>query len=114
MIDLNKVKHIYVYPGPTDMRLGIYGLRTLILSSEERIEPNSLYVFCGSERKCIKIIEVTEGSIWLYQNKLIKGKFVWPNLRRREKVSREELMAIILGVSLVKSIENRGKCFASY
>ena len=114
MIDLNKIKHIYVYPGETDMRLGIYGLRRFILDTEERIEPHSLYVFCGSNKKCLKIIEVSDGSIWLYQNKLVKGMFVWPNLKKKEKNSREELMAILIGVSLVKHIENRGRNFSMY
>ena len=35
MIDLNKIKHIYIYPGLTDMRLGIFGLRKKILETSE-------------------------------------------------------------------------------
>ena len=41
MIDLTKIEHIYIYPGLTDMRLGIFGLRKKILENSE-IEINSL------------------------------------------------------------------------
>lgn len=35
MIELNKIEHIYIYPGYTDMRLGIFGLRKKILETGE-------------------------------------------------------------------------------
>ena len=31
MIELNNIEHIYIFPGLTDMRLGIFGLRKLII-----------------------------------------------------------------------------------
>lgn len=114
MIELSKIDHIYVYPGMTDMRRGIQGLRNLILDIEGRIDKNSLYVFCGYHQKMIKIIETNDSSIWLYQNKLIRGKFIWPNINEKQSISHEELLAIIMGVSLVRGIENRGKSFSSY
>ena len=33
MVDLNKIEHIDIYPGLTDMRLGIFGLRKKILET---------------------------------------------------------------------------------
>lgn len=75
MIDLSKIERIYIYPGLTDMRLGIFGLRNKILETSE-LEMNSLYLFCSMSKNQIKIIEVTNTSTWLYQNKLIHGKFI--------------------------------------
>ena len=58
MVDLNKIEHIYIYPGLTDMRLGIFGLRKKILETSE-LETNALYMFCSMSKNQIKIIEIT-------------------------------------------------------
>ena len=108
MIDLNKIKHIYIYPGLTDMRLGIFGLRKKILETSD-LESESLYLFCSMARNQIKVIEVTPSSTWLYQNKLMHGKFIWPNKGERAELTTEELKLIIEGAGLIKSIENKGK-----
>ena len=108
MVDLNKIKHIYIYPGLTDMRLGIFGLRKKILETSE-IEINSLYMFCSMSRNQIKIIEVTNSSTWLYQNKLIHGKFVWPMKGDKAELTKEELKLIIEGAGLIKAIEHKGE-----
>ena len=47
MVDLSGIKHIYIFPGITDMRLGIYGLRKRLLESEGEIRADSIYLFCG-------------------------------------------------------------------
>ena len=108
MIDLNKIEHIYIYPGLTDMRLGIFGLRKKILENSE-IEINSLYMFCSMSRNQIKIIEVTNSSTWLYQNKLIHGKFIWPMRGDKAELTKDELKLSIEGAGLIKSIENKGQ-----
>ena len=108
MVDLNKIEHIYIYPGLTDMRLGIFGLRKKILETSET-EINSLYMFCSMSRNQIKIIEATNSSTWLYQNKLIHGKFVWPMKGDRAELTKGELKLIIEGAGLIKAIEHRGE-----
>lgn len=42
MIHLDKIKSIYIYPGTTDFRNGIYGLRKLI---GPEMETQCLYIF---------------------------------------------------------------------
>lgn len=108
MVDLNKIEHIYIYPGLTDMRLGIFGLRKKILETSE-MEINSLYMFCSMSRNQIKIIEATNSSTWLYQNKLIHGKFAWPMKGDRAELTKGELKLIVEGAGLIKAIEHRGE-----
>ena len=108
MVDLNKIEHIYIYPGLTDMRLGIFGLRRKILETSE-LEANALYMFCSMSRNQIKIIEVANSSTWLYQNKLIHGKFVWPMKGDKAERTKDELRLIIEGAGLIKAIEHRGE-----
>lgn len=107
MIDLSKINHIYLYPVLTDMRLGIYGLRLKIIAMENKIDQESLYIFCGKNKNQIKIIETTKTSIWLYQNKLFKGKFIWPDLSEKKSLSKKELDYLINGISVIRSLENR-------
>ena len=108
MIDLGKIEHIYIYPGLTDMRLGIFGLRKLILEHEEP-QANSLYMFCSMSRNQIKVLEVTRSSTWLYQNKLVRGKFIWPSKGDKAELSKDELRMIIEGAGLIKAIEHKGE-----
>lgn len=56
----------------------------------------------------IKIIEITNSSTWLYQNKLLHGKFIWPMKGDKAELTKEELKLIIEGSGLIKSIEHKG------
>ena len=113
MIELKNIEHIYIFPGLTDMRLGIFGLRKLIIETSE-LESNSLYIFCSKNRNQVKIIEVNDSSIWLYQNKLYHGKFLWPKEGEKSELTKDQLKWIIEGSGLVDSIENKGKKTSYY
>lgn len=113
MVDLEKVQHIYIFPGMTDMRLGIFGLRKLIIEIAT-LETNSLYIFCSRNRNQVKLIETTESSTWLYQNKLVHGKFLWPTIGEKSELSKDQLRMIIEGAGLVGSIETKGKKIAFF
>ena len=56
MVDLSKINKVFLFPGITDMRLGINGLRNNIPD----IENDCLYVFCNRTKTSIKIIEVND------------------------------------------------------
>ncbi|MGN1295966.1 MAG: hypothetical protein ACI4U5_06105 [Bacilli bacterium] len=58
------------------------------------------------------MIQTNEQSIWLYQNKLIKGKFAWPEKGDKTDLSKEQLIMILNCMSLISKIENKGKNFA--
>lgn len=105
MIGLDNVRHIFIYPELTDMRLGIYGLRKKIIEAEGAIEMDSLYMFCSKSMNQIKVLEVGISSTWLYQNKLINGKFIWPEKGGKSEIGKEDLKLIIEGSALIKRIE---------
>lgn len=113
MVDLKNIEHIYLFPGITDMRLGIYGLRKLIIKTMG-LESNTLYIFCSKNKNQLKIIESSDSSIWLYQNKLIHGKFMRPNVGEKSELTKDQLRYIIEGAGLVGAIENRGKKTSFY
>jgi len=105
MIGLKDIEHIYLYPGKTDFRLGMYGLRKLIGEPK----PHCLYVFASKSMSAIKVIETEEHACWLYQKKLFKGKFQYPAEGGKSELTKEEISYIIEGVSLVARIESKGK-----
>ena len=106
MINLDKIENIYIYPGTTDFRNGIYGLRKLIGSD---IQPKCLYVFANKTFSSIKIIETEENAIWLYQKRLTRGKFQYPKSGDKSLLTREEIRVILEGISVINRIENKGR-----
>lgn len=105
MIDLTTIEKIYLYPGTTDMRRGINGLLQLV----EKIENNSLYVFCGKTLKTIKILHIEATGYWLYQRKNHKRKFIYPSYGNISDISKDELKWLIQGVNVIDRIEGKDK-----
>lgn len=106
MIDLDRIKNIYIYPGTTDFRNGIYGLRKLI---GPEIETQCLYVFANKTFSSIKIIETEENAIWLYQKRLTRGRFQYPKSGDRSLLTKGEIRVILDGISLINRIESKGR-----
>ena len=88
-------------------------LRKKILETSE-LETNALYMFCCMSKKQIKIIEITNSSTWLYQNKLLHGKFIWSIKCDKAELTKEELKLIIEGAGLIISIEHKGENIALF
>lgn len=97
---------VYLYPGVTDFRLGIYGLRKLIGNNAKE---NSIYIFANKTLTALKVIEIEANAVWLYQKKLHRGKFIYPRTGDVFTLSNDEVNYIIEGVSLINKIETNGK-----
>lgn len=70
-------KNIYLYSEGIDFRKGIKSLSNLISINY----PNSnltdpLFIFFSKDKKQVKILEIEEDDIWLYQNKSNNAEFV--------------------------------------
>src|SRR5574344_1018596 len=74
MIRLNDVSKAILYPGTTDMRLGIWGLMRIVGDPE----PGCLYVFCGSGMSMLRMLLVEGDSYSLYSRKLKRRKYLFP------------------------------------
>lgn len=74
MIDLSKIEAIYLYTKITDMRKGITGLLGLAQGLVEKKDMgNRLFIFCGKDKRNIKILEMDYDGYWLYQKRLVTG-----------------------------------------
>lgn len=78
MINLDKVKNVYLSAEFTDMRKSVDGLSIIVQTAFklDLFEP-SLFVFCNKDKNKIKILHFDNG-FWLYYRRLEKGKFKWP------------------------------------
>ena len=75
---------IYLAVGSTDMRKAINGLSILV---EDQLELNPfsghLFVFCNRRRNMIKILYWDRNGFCLWQKRLEKHFFTWPESRQQ-------------------------------
>lgn len=104
MIDLTKIESIYVYAGTTDMRKGITGLLGLAESIIERKEmAHRLFIFCGKDKRNIKILEMDYDGYWLYQKRLVTGKFKWPKENDKNLIiDKRQFQWLLDGLSIIQ------------
>ena len=78
MIDLSRVKHIYLMPGPTDLRRGSIGLISLLPQAGLEAREHELFLFCNRAGTILKVVERDETGTWLYTRTVDRSKFGWP------------------------------------
>lgn len=70
---------VYVVLGVTDMRKAINGLSLLVADHLQRdVFSGHLYVFCNRGRNIIKILYWDRNGFCLWQKRLEKHRFCWP------------------------------------
>lgn len=105
MIFRNPLKlKIYLRTGYTDMRKSWNGLYSLI-KEELRKDPlsESMFVFSGHSRKLLKIFYWDGNGFCIWQKKLEKGSFAWPDSSfKKVEISRKELHWLLTGIDFRK------------
>ena len=91
---------IYIKPGITDMRKAINGLSAMVQDEMEiDIFSNTIILFCGRNRKLLKIIYWERNGFCLLQKRLEKQKFPWPkDSDAARKLTFEELNWLLDGI----------------
>ena len=101
MVDLENIKGIYLYPEPVSYRMGIPALSNLILSLYEESEIiDCLFIFFGKDKSQIKIIEINDDGIWLYNKKLKEGTFIFPRVDDNITIDKKQLLAILKTIKI--------------
>jgi transposase len=79
MLNIHKVKTVYLATGVTDLRKSIDGLSLIVQESFNlNLFSNALFVFCNRNKCKLKILHWEYNGFWLYYRRLSKGKFNWP------------------------------------
>ena len=100
-IDLKEFR-FFIRPGTTDLRKAINGL-TLFVQNEMKYDPfsKSLFLFCNRQRKLLKIVYWDKNGFCLWQKRLEKEKFRWPQSAKEVmEISSKELNWLLDGLSI--------------
>lgn len=95
-------KSIFLYSDGIDFRKGIKSLSNLIKTTyPNTILTDSLFIFFSKDKRQVKILEVEEDNIWLYQNRLNNAKFVFPNCDKTIQIDSRQLKLILKSIELI-------------
>lgn len=103
MVDLKTINGIYLYGDGVSFRYGINSLSTIILN-EFKVKDtyNKLFVFFNNKKNQIKIIEIEENGIWLYQKKLDSARFIFPQCDNGKiQIDKKQLKVILENLKIV-------------
>ncbi|MDC7124194.1 MAG: IS66 family insertion sequence element accessory protein TnpB [Spirochaetales bacterium] len=95
----------YIRPGKTDLRKGVNGL-SLIIQNTMQSDPfsRSLFLFCNGQRKLLKIVYWDRNGFCLWQKRLEKNKFPWPETEDdAREIKFEELKMLLDGIDFFKA-----------
>lgn len=95
----------YLKPGVTDLRKAINGL-SLLVQNEMNQSPfsKSLFLFCNRTRKNLKIVYWDKNGFCLWQKKLEKHKFPWPDTKEEAlKITYRQLEMLLSGIDFFKA-----------
>ena len=104
LIDFNRVK-IYIHPGVTDLRKAVNGLSEII-SSDMELDPfsESIFIFCNRDRKLLKILYWDRNGFCLWQKRLEKYKFPWPDSKEdASELTFDQLKMLFDGIDFWKA-----------
>lgn len=98
-IDFTTVR-IYIRPGHTDMRKQASGL-SLLVAEDMHLDPLShhLFFFCNKRRNLLKAVYWDKNGFCLWQKKLEKDRFPWPEEEREvQELSGRQLSWLLEGI----------------
>lgn len=103
-IDLSEFS-IYIKPGRTDMRKQANGLAIIADEDMElNLQSKNLFLFCSRDRKLIKCLYWDRNGFCLWQKRLEKNKYPWPDTEEAVKqITYEELKMLLIGIDFFKA-----------
>ena len=105
MIALPSHTRVYLALGATDMRKEIDGLSMLVEGTLALdVFSGHLFAFCNRRRTTLKILFWDRNGFALYQKRLEKHRFKWPENREVLQITTRELSFLLEGLDL-KSVQ---------
>lgn len=101
MLSLASASRVIVHPGATDMRYGIWGLR----SKAGELRDGDVHMFCSADRRTVKILAAEGGSLWMLQKRMLSGRFQWPSSGALTKVGLLQMQWLLDGPGQIAAME---------
>jgi transposase len=97
-----KDRNIYLGIGITDMRKAINGLSLLVETQlEQELFSGDLFAFCNRSRSLVKILYWDRNGFCLWQKRLEKERFKWPESDKdMAEISENELEWLLEGLDI--------------
>jgi transposase len=102
MISLPSHTRVFLAPGSTDMRKAINTL-SILVEDTLRLDPFSghLFVFCNHRNTILKVLYWDRNGFCLWQKRLEKHRFKWPQNRDEVmEIGARELSFILEGLDI--------------
>lgn len=90
----------YIKPGSVDFRKAVNGLASIV-QNEMKQQPfaKCLFIFCSRTQKQLKILYWDRNGFCLWQKRLEKQRFPWPqSSEQAREISAEQLKMILDGI----------------
>ena len=103
-IDLSEFS-IYIKPGRTDMRKQANGLSIIADEEMEKdVQSKNIFLFCSRDRKLIKCLYWDRNGFCLWQKRLEKYKYPWPDTEETAKqITTSQLKMLLNGIDFFKA-----------
>lgn len=103
-VDLHKFS-IYIKPGGTDMRKQANGLSIIAEEVMELdLQSKNIFLFCSRDRKLIKCLYWERNGFCLWQKRLEKDKYPWPESEEAAKeITYKQLKMLLNGIDFFKA-----------
>ena len=100
MIDLKPGTRIWIAAGFTDLRRGFQGLSSIIETVLEQAPfSGHVFVFRGKRGDLIKLLWFDGDGLCLFQKRLERGRFVWPQAASGTvSLTRAQLSMLLEGI----------------
>jgi transposase len=100
MIELSSGTRIWITAGATDMRRGFRGLSTMVETVVQQAPYSGhVFVFRGKRGDLIKLLWFDGDGLCLFQKRLERGRFVWPQATEGSvSLSRAQLSMLLEGI----------------
>jgi transposase len=91
---------VFVHPGPTDMRKQINGLTQMVQDAMQLDAlSGNLFVFCSRDRRLLKVVYWDRSGFAMWQKRLAKAKFFWPqNQEQAKEIDVRRLGMLLEGI----------------
>jgi transposase len=100
MITLPSHTQIWIAAGVTDLRRGFDGLSALIQTKLEKSPlSGQVFIFRGRRGDLVKLIWFDGDGLCLFQKRLERGRFIWPQAREGSvSLTRAQLSMLLEGI----------------
>ncbi|WP_445448610.1 IS66 family insertion sequence element accessory protein TnpB [Enterococcus faecalis] len=102
ILDYQKVAHIFIVCGKTDLRKGIDGLATIVQHEYNLdVYDNALFLFCGGRRDRFKMLYYEKGGFLLLYKRLDQGQLRWPRSKKEIRcLTHQQIRWLLEGLDI--------------